>query len=97
MKRSEFETDTYGVLKHFAAEHYYGVLFKCVNSAVCTEETRGSLLYRRPPRVVFIVDMPRVLRIPKPRNARFGEPPPLGSIYFRFAQMRYNRPGGRFR
>ena len=43
MKRSELATDTYGTLKHFATENYYGVLSKCVNSAVCTEETRATL------------------------------------------------------
>ncbi len=32
----------YGIFKHLAAENYYTALPKCINSAVCTEETKKS-------------------------------------------------------
>ena len=38
-----FLMDMYGIIKHIATENYYVAFSKCVNSAVCTEETLQTI------------------------------------------------------
>ena len=35
--------ETYGIFKHLATENNYTAMSKCINSAVCTQETQESI------------------------------------------------------